>query len=274
MNITTIINNIKSALPVGTSEAELTKVLTDLGIIPAPIPATPATPVSSSASTINAINECIDKLVASEVVTNNGGNNMNEFTITGTTTASTEITWKSLPQFTTLRRVVNDCRCNPNTWYTFFTDTKTVGFSNITKIHNQLVALSELYPEDQELKSIVCIVTRIGEIIQWGDVNSQTLEIFRKIQKAYECGVNTPTGKGSTYGLLCAEIEPYADILNENETLFNKALAYFGETFVAEVKQVQRLVNISKIDNDSKSTNAPAPVNQCTRSNAPAKKNK
>lgn len=283
MNITAIINSIKASLPVGTTEAELAKVLTNLGVIPAPIPVTPATPIAPvPKSTIDSINESIDKLIASEAITNNGGNNMNGFTIAGTTTAQTPateatISWKAIPEFAILAHTVNDCKSNRMTWFKFFTASfDGIGFNNITKFNSQVSALSGLYPDDTELRTAAEIIGIIGTIIKWGDIDQFTLRNFGLIQDTYLKVTTTPANKTQLIAELVKTIEGYADILNEDERTYNDAISFFGESFLRDCKTVAKLRNISKIGNNGKRVDqveVPA-VTKSTNNNCCTKKNK
>lgn len=254
MNMTAIINNIKSALPIGTTEEEATKVLQNLGIIPAPI--APVAP----ASTINAINECIDKLISAEknnTVPVQEESNMNEFKLTGTTTTAptTEatISWKAIPEFAILAHTVNDCKANRMTWFKFFTASfNGVGFNNITRFNSQISALCGLYPNDTELRTASEIIGIIGTIIKWGDIDEITLRNFGLIQDTYLKVTTTPAQKTKLIAELIKTIEGYADILNEDEHTYNDAISFFGETFLRDCKTVAKLRNISKIGNNGK----------------------
>ena len=270
MNITAIINSIKASLPVGTTEAELAQILQNLGIIPAPTPTpattpiapVPVTPVVSSA-TIEAINNSIDKLIANEAIANNGGNNMNEFTIAGTT-ASTETTtnlWKTMPAFAPIVHAINDAKCNPITWAIFLTN--DFGFEHINIYNDQISELAAL-TDDTELLSIAPIIATIGTLLKWGDIQELDRKIFNDCVLKYTkyTTLTAPVKKAELLTEVCKTIESRSNILDDDND-YTRWISFISPSFLKDIQTVQKLINISRIGrtNVTKATNANAPVN-------------
>lgn len=288
MNITAVINSIKAALPVGTTEAEVTTILKNLGILPAekpnyipePIPVQDITN-SAMAKQINILADRLAAAAAAEKNTNTVPvqEESNMFTLTGTTTAATtEPTtanlWKTMPAFAPICHAINDAKCNPITWATFLTN--DFGFTHIGIYNDQISELAML-TNDQELLTIAPIIGTIGTLLKWGDIQELDRKIFNEIVTKYTkyTTLTAPIHKTELLTELAKLIETRTNILDEDNE-YIRWINFISPSFLKDIQTVQRLINISRIGrtNVTKSqqtTNASDPVNQCTR---PANKKK